>query len=126
MQAKTSVLLPASNPVSAQLYVQLGASTLNLPTDLELAQSAAIRAAVEEPPDMYVEAPANLGGFVRMHEVVKSCESQPRSTSNSACAAARTSNPYGRHLRDASLSMSRERVRRARIAYELLQRTGSG
>src|SRR5437764_610616 len=48
---------------------QLGASTINLPTDLSLAQIAAIRAAVGVPLDLYVEAPDSLGGFVRLHEI---------------------------------------------------------
>jgi len=53
MQAKVSVMLPASNPASAALFERLGASTINLPTDLSVAQIAAIRAAVEIPLDIY-------------------------------------------------------------------------
>src|SRR5689334_1481844 len=49
MQAKVSVMLPAANPVTAQVLAGLGADTLNLPTDLTLAQIAAIRAAVPIP-----------------------------------------------------------------------------
>ncbi|MER3410908.1 MAG: hypothetical protein C4305_00225, partial [Thermoleophilia bacterium] len=61
MQAKVSVMLPAANPASARVLEQLGASTINLPADLSLAQVAAIRAAVDCPLDVYVEAPDNLG-----------------------------------------------------------------
>src|SRR5438046_3019998 len=42
MQAKISVMLPAANPAAARVLVELGASTINLPTDLTLAQIAAI------------------------------------------------------------------------------------
>jgi hypothetical protein len=69
MQAKVSVMLPAANPAAAQVIERLGASTLNLPTDLTLPQIAAIRAAVDVPLDIYIEAPDNLGGFIRMHEI---------------------------------------------------------
>src|SRR3954470_1831417 len=44
MQAKISVMLPAANPAAARVLEDLGADTLNLPTDLSLAQIAAIRA----------------------------------------------------------------------------------
>ena len=69
MQAKVSVMLPAANPAAARVLERLGASTINLPTDLTLAQIAAIRAAVDVPLDVYVEAPDNVGGFVRHHEI---------------------------------------------------------
>src|SRR5439155_12784690 len=69
MQAKVSVMLPAANPATARVLAELGASTLNLPTDLTLPQIAAIRAAVDLPLHLYVEAPDNIGGFVRLHEI---------------------------------------------------------
>src|SRR5581483_10723523 len=69
MQAKISVMLPAANPAAARVLEELGASTINLPTDLSLAQIAAVRAAVDCPLDVYVEAPDNVGGFVRHHEI---------------------------------------------------------
>src|SRR5204863_347721 len=62
-------VLEAANPAAARVLEQLGANTINLPTDLSLAQIAAIRAAVNVPLDVYVEAPDNIGGFVRHHEI---------------------------------------------------------
>src|SRR5439155_1232614 len=44
-------------------------NTINIPTDLTLAEIAAIRAAVDVPLDVYVECPDNLGGIVRYHEL---------------------------------------------------------
>jgi len=52
MQAKISVMLPAANPATARVLAELGANTLNLPTDLTLPQIAAIRAAVDLPLDL--------------------------------------------------------------------------
>ncbi len=69
MQAKISVMLPAANAAAARVFERLGASTINLPTDLTLAQIAAIRAVVDVPLDVYVEAPDNVGGFLRHHEI---------------------------------------------------------
>ena len=69
MQAKVSVMLPVSNPATARALVALGADTLNLTTDLSLAQIAAIRSVVDVPLDIYVEVPDNVGGFVRLHEI---------------------------------------------------------
>ena len=43
----------------------LGADTYNVPTDLSLAQLAAIRAVADLPLDVYVEVPDDFGGFVR-------------------------------------------------------------
>ena len=64
MQAKVSVMLAVANPAAARIIVDLGADTLNLPTDLSLAQIAAVRSVVDVPLDLYVEAPDNLGGDV--------------------------------------------------------------
>src|SRR5436189_5280154 len=71
MQAKVSVMLPVANPAAARVIADLGASTINLPTDLTLAQIAAIRSAVDVPLDIYVECPDNLGGFIRFHEIAE-------------------------------------------------------
>ena len=71
MQAKMSVAFPIANPSTARVLVGLGANTLNLVTDLSLAQIAAIRAAVDVPIDFYIESPDNLGGFVRLYELAE-------------------------------------------------------
>ncbi len=63
MQAKISVMLPLANPAAAQVVVGLGGSTLNLPTDLTLHQIAAIRAAVDVPLDIYIEALTTWGAL---------------------------------------------------------------
>src|SRR5207237_8609699 len=71
MQEKATVLRPVANPASARVIADLGASTINLPTDLTLGQIAAIRTAVDVPLDIYVECPDNIGGFVRYHEIAE-------------------------------------------------------
>src|ERR1700675_2352334 len=124
MQAKISVMLPAANPAAARVLVQLGASTLNLPTDLTLAQIAAIRAAVDVPLDLYVEAPDNLGGFVRHHEIPELIRVAAPVYVKFGLRNAPDVYPAGSHLESTTVALSRERVRRARLGMELLAHSG--
>src|SRR5207237_263632 len=57
------------NPAAIVVMERLRAGTYNIPTDLTLAQIAAIRQAVDIPLDVYVEAPDDLGGFIRHYEI---------------------------------------------------------
>jgi hypothetical protein len=124
MQAKISVMLPAANPAAARVLEQLGASTINLPTDLSLAQIAAIRAAVDLPLDVYVEAPDNLGGFVRHHEIPELIRVASPVYVKFGLRNAPDVYPAGTHLEATTVALSRERVRRARLGLDLLARSG--
>jgi hypothetical protein len=124
MQAKISVMLPAANPAAARVLVELGASTLNLPTDLTLAQIAAIRAAVDVPLDLYVEAPDNIGGFVRLHEIPELIRVAAPVYVKFGLRNAPDVYPAGTHIEATTVALSRERVRRARLGHELLARSG--
>jgi hypothetical protein len=124
MQAKISVMLPAANPAAARVLVELGASTLNLPTDLTLAQIAAVRAAVDVPLDLYVEAPDNIGGFVRLHEIPELIRIAAPVYVKFGLRNAPDVYPAGTHIEATTVALSRERVRRARLGLELLARSG--
>ena len=124
MQAKVSVMLPAANPAAARVLSQLGASTINLPTDLTLAQIAAIRAAVDVPLDVYVEAPDNVGGFVRLHEIPELIRVAAPVYVKFGLRNAPDVYPAGTHLEATTVALSRERVRRARLGLDLLARSG--
>jgi hypothetical protein len=124
MQAKVSVMLPAANPAAARVLADLGASTINLPTDLALAQIAAIRAAVDVPLDVYVEAPDNVGGFVRLHELPELIRVASPVYVKFGLRNAPDVYPAGTHLESVTVALSRERVRRARLGLELLARSG--
>ena len=124
MQAKISVMLPAANPAAARVLVELGASTINLPTDLTLAQIAAIRAVVDVPLDVYVEAPDNIGGFVRLHEIPELIRIAAPVYVKFGLRNAPDVYPAGTHLEATTVALSRERVRRARLGLELLERSG--
>jgi Peptidase family U32 len=124
MQAKISVMLPAANPAAARVLEQLGANTINLPTDLSLGQIAAIRAAVDVPLDIYVEAPDNVGGFVRLHEIPELIRVAAPVYVKFGLRNAPDVYPAGSHLDSTTVALSRERVRRARLGMELLARSG--
>jgi len=124
MQAKISVMLPAANPAAARVLERLGASTINLPTDLSLAQIAAIRAAVECPLDVYVEAPDNVGGFVRLHEIPELIRVGAPVYVKFGLRNAPDVYPAGSHLDATTIALSRERVRRGRLGLDLLERSG--
>ncbi|SEF15244.1 U32 family peptidase [Jiangella alba] len=122
MQAKTSVMLPASNAASARVLEDLGANTINVPTDLTLPQLAAIRAAVSVPLDVYVEAPDNVGGFVRHHEIGRIISVAAPVHVKFGLRNAPDVYPSGTHLEATTVALSRERVRRARLGLDLLAR----
>jgi Peptidase family U32 len=124
MQAKISVMLPAANPPAARVLEELGASTINLPTDLSLAQIAAIRAAVDCPLDIYVESPDSLGGFVRLHEIPELIRVAAPVYVKFGLRNAPDVYPAGTHLEATTVALSRERVRRARLGLDLLARSG--
>ena len=117
MQAKVSVMLPVSNPATARALVALGADTLNLTTDLSLAQIAAIRAVVDVPLDIYVEVPDNVGGFVRLHEIPEIVRVAAPVYLKFGLRNAPDVYPAGTHLEATTVALTRERVRRARLGH---------
>jgi hypothetical protein len=125
MQAKISVMLPVANPAAAKVIAAMGAGTLNLPTDLTLGQIVAIREAVTVPLDVYVEAPDNLGGFVRHYELPRLVTCAAPVYAKFGLRNAPDVYPSGTHLDDLTVALSRERVRRARLGLDLLARAGS-
>jgi hypothetical protein len=122
MQAKVSVMLPAANPATARALQTHGASTINLPGDLTLPQLAAIRAAVDVPIDLYIESPDNLGGFIRLHEIVEIIRICAPVYLKFGLRNAPDVYPAGTHLEATTVALSRERVRRARLGWEFIQR----
>jgi hypothetical protein len=124
MQAKVSVMLPVANPAAARLVTELGAGTLNIPTDLSLGQIAALRSVTDIPLDIYVEAPDNLGGFVRHHEIPELVRVAAPVYLKFGLRNAPDIYPSGSHITPAAVALSRERVRRARLGLDLLHRSG--
>jgi hypothetical protein len=125
MQAKMSVAFPTANPSTARVLAGLGANTLNVASDLSLAQIAAIRAAVDVPIDFYIESPDNLGGFVRLYELPELIRVAAPIYVKFGLRNAPNLYPSGTHLEATAIALSRERVRRAQLGLEMLRRAGS-
>jgi hypothetical protein len=123
MQAKVSVMLPVANPASARVIAGLGASTINLPTDLTLAEIAAIRAVVDVPLDVYIECPDNLGGFMRYQEIPELIRVAAPVYLKFGLRGTNDPYPAGAHLTATMVALARERVRRARLGLDLLGRS---
>jgi hypothetical protein len=119
---KVSVQMGAANPISVRLMEKLGAGTYNPPTDLSLPQLAALRAATAIPLDIYVESPDDFGGFVRYYEVPEIVRVTAPVYVKLGLRNSPNIYPSGAHLEAAAVNMARERVHRAAIALELLQR----
>lgn len=119
---KLSVQIGTANPAAACVMERLGGGTLNTPTDLSLAQLAAIRQAVSMPLDVYVEAPDDFGGFVRHYEIAELVRVAAPVYLKFGLRNAPNVYPSGTHLDATVIALSRERVRRAAIGLELLQR----
>ena len=119
---KISVQMGAANPISVKLLADLGAGTYNVPTDLTLAQVAAIRAAIGIPLDIYVEAPDDFGGFVRHYETPELIRVGAPMYVKLGIRNAPNIYPGGLHIDDASVKLSRERVRRAALVMDIIRR----
>ena len=119
---KVSVQMGAANPISVRWMEQLGAGTYNIPTDLSLPQIAALRQAVSLPFDIYVEVPDDFGGFVRYYEVPEMVRVGSPVYVKLGLRNAPNIYPSGVHLQATAVALARERVHRAAIAVDLLQR----
>jgi hypothetical protein len=119
---KISILLSVPNPATARVLETLGAGTINVTPDLTLAQLAGLRHAVSAPLDVYVEVPDNFGGYIRYYEVPELIRVASPVYVKMGLRNAPDIYPMGQQLQGTALAMSRERVRRARIVWELIQR----
>jgi hypothetical protein len=118
---KTSVLLPCANPETARTLEQLGAGTINVATDLSVAELGELRGACAAPLDVYVEVPDDQGGFVRYYEVPDVIRHAAPVYVKLGLRNAANIYPAGLHLADLAATLGRERVRRAELVLRLLQ-----
>jgi Peptidase family U32 len=118
---KTSVLLPCANPETAQTLEMLGASTINVSTDLSVAELSELRAACAAPLDVYVEVPDDQGGFVRFYDVPDVISVAAPVYVKLGIRNAPGIYPAGLHLEDVAVKLARERVRRAELVLRLLR-----
>lgn len=119
---KVSVQMGATNPISVRWMEQLGGTTYNVPTDLSLAQLAALRQATAMPFDVYVEAPDDFGGFVRHYEAPEMIRVAAPIYVKLGLRNAPNIYPSGAHLEAIAIALGVERVHRAAIVLDLIRR----
>ena len=117
---KTSVLLPCANPATAAALEELGATTINVATDLSPAELGELRAACSAPLDVYVEVPDDQGGFVRFYDVPEIVRLAAPVYVKLGLRNAPNIYPSGLHVEDLAVKLGRERVRRAELVLRLL------
>jgi len=118
---KTSVLLPCANPASARALESLGATTINVATDLSPAELGELRGACSTPLDVYVEVPDDQGGFVRFYDMPEIVRLAAPVYVKLGLRNAPNIYPSGLHLEDLAVKLGRERVRRAELVLRLLE-----
>ena len=117
---KTSVLLPCANPATAALLQEIGATTINVATDLSPAELGELRAACSAPLDVYGEVPDDQGGFVRFYDAPEIVRLAAPVYVKFGLRNAPNIYPSGLHLEDLAVKLGRERVRRAELVLRLL------
>jgi hypothetical protein len=121
---KISAVLAPSNPVTFRQLVDLGGTTINVPSDVSLAELAEIRAISDAPIDLYLEAPDSLGGMVRGHEIAEIATVAAPLYAKFGLRHARPVYPAGEQVMSDVVANVREKVRRAALALEWLDDSG--
>jgi len=119
---KVSVQLSATNPVSVRILESFGADTFNVSSDLPLPLLASIRQASSIPLDLYVETPDNFGGFIRHFEIPEFIRALSPIYVKLGLRNAPDIYPSGSHIEPTAIALTKERVRRAKIASDMIQR----
>jgi hypothetical protein len=122
LTVKVSALVGPANPAAFRVIEGLGADSINVPGDLTVHQLAEMRAAGAAAIDLYVESPDGAGGFVRSHEAPAFVRVAAPVYLKYGLRNAPDIYPVGAHLDTMARSSARERVRRAALGMELLER----
>lgn len=123
---KVSVAMAPSNPAAVAVLDGLGATTINIPSDVTLAELAEMRAATELPIDLYVESPDSLGGVVRGNELADLVAVGAPLYAKFGLRNSRPLYPAGDHLVEDAVAIARTKVARAAVALEWADRLGDG
>ncbi|MDA8290571.1 MAG: hypothetical protein M0Z33_02665 [Actinomycetota bacterium] len=121
---KVSAYIAPTNPASFLQLERIGASTINVPSDMTTGQLGEIRSVSDLPIDLYVESPDGAGGVVRGQEIGDIIPVASPIYTKFGLRNSRSVYPSGLHLEAEVIVMAREKVRRATIALEWLARSG--
>jgi hypothetical protein len=106
----------------AALVESLGASSINIPSDLSAAQINELRNAVSIPLDLYVESMDSSGGTIRIVEMNSLIRAGAPLCVKFGLANAQILYPAGDHTTDEAIKIARTKAKRAAIAQEWLER----
>ena len=98
----------------------------NVPSDVTVDSSRELRAATSLPIDLYVESPDALGGVVRGNELGDLVAAGAPLYAKFGLRNARMIYPAGAHLVHEACAIAREKVHRAAVALEWLNRLRPG
>jgi hypothetical protein len=120
---KISAMLAPSNPIAMRQMERMGASTVNVPSDLTPELIAELRAVSSLPIDVYVESPDAMGGVVRGHESAELIAIAAPMYTKFGLRNSTPIYPAGMHNLDYASLLGREKVRRAALALEWIKRS---
>jgi hypothetical protein len=130
---KVSAAMAPSNPLTLRVLEELGGTavggggiTVNIPSDVTVAELSDLRAASGVPLDLYVESPDALGGIVRGHELGDLITAGAPLYAKFGLRNAAGVYPSGRHLEAVAAANAAEKVHRAAVALEWLDRLSPG
>lgn len=124
MRFKVSVLIGPVNPKSFRMMAALGGDSINVPSDLTIDHCSEIRGASDAAMDMYLEAPDDMGGFVRLYDAAELIRVAAPIYLKLGLRNAPPTYPFGAHVLTTAIATGRERVRRARLTLDILERAG--
>jgi hypothetical protein len=124
LRLKMSVLAGPANPASFRVIEALGADSINVPSDLTIAQVAELRAAGRAAIDFYIETPDDLGGIVRLRDAPELVRVGAPIYLKFGLRNSAGIYPVGQHLAAAAIAMAEERVHRAKLVLDLLGEAG--
>lgn len=119
---KVSVQQMAANPVSVKIMEDLGADTYNVPTTLTLPKLATLRQAIDIPIDIYVEVPDIFGGFIRYYEIPELIRILSPVNLKFGLRNHLDVYPSGGHLESTNIALGKERVRRAKLGMQIIEK----
>ncbi|MDH5400166.1 MAG: hypothetical protein OEX02_18585 [Cyclobacteriaceae bacterium] len=120
---KASAVMAPANEVSAEILEGLGANSINMATDLSVAQLSTVRKRLEKASiDMYMEAPDGLGGFVRHHDTPDFIRYAAPVYVKIGLRNFPNVYPAGQHHHALLEQMGIEKVRRSKMVLDLVQR----
>jgi hypothetical protein len=113
---KLSVHAGCSNPAAARLFDRIGADTINLMPDVDMAMLATFRQATDVPLDVFSDTAGAAGGMIRTYDVPEMI----RVGAPVYIKGGAVSQPQQNHL--PSTTEVEERMKQVRCVVEMIQR----